>query len=65
LPSGDLQVLSLPASLGEVEEIEYQVQADHNGNATQRAVLEVVIDSRPGVMLVPVVLIRDYKTPPR
>jgi hypothetical protein len=58
-PSGDCQLLSLPASLGETEEIEFQVLSTEN-DSTQRGVLEVVIDSRPGVMLVPILLIRDY-----
>jgi ADP-ribosylglycohydrolase len=58
-PSGDCQLFSLPANLGEAEEIEFQVISTEN-DSTQRAVLEIVIDSRPGVMLVPILLIREY-----
>ncbi len=62
-PSGDYQLFSLPASLGETEEVEFQViSAAHD--STQRAVLEIVIDSRPGVMLVPVILVKDYHKEP-
>jgi hypothetical protein len=58
-PAGDCQVLSLPAHLGEVEEIEYQVHPQMLESSTQRAVIEIVIDSRPGVMLVPIILVKD------
>jgi uncharacterized membrane protein len=63
-PSGDYQLFSLPASLGETEEIEFQIISNAD-ESTQRAVLEIVIDSRPGVMLVPIILVRDYQKPPR
>jgi hypothetical protein len=58
-PTGDIQVLSLPVHLGEPKEIEFQVMADPNGAATQRAVVEIAIDSRPSVMLIPILLIRE------
>lgn len=58
-PAGDFQVLSLPAHLGESKEIEFQVTADPNGAATQRAVVEIAIDSRPSVMLIPILFIRE------
>ncbi len=63
-PSGDHQLFSLPASLGETEEIKFQVLSA-GVESTQRAVLEIVIDSRPGVMLVPIILVRDYQQSPR
>jgi ADP-ribosylglycohydrolase len=63
-PSGDYQLLSLPASLGETEEIEFQVISAAD-SSTQRAVIEILIDSRPGVMLVPIILVRDYQKSPR
>jgi hypothetical protein len=58
-PAGDLQVLALPAHLGEPGVIEFQVMADSNGADTQRAVIEIAVDSRPSVMLVPILLIRE------
>jgi ADP-ribosylglycohydrolase len=59
-PSGDCQLLSLPASLGESEEIEFQIISTAD-DSTQRAVLEIVIDSRPGIMLIPILLINDQQ----
>ena len=58
-PSGDFQILSFPAHLGEANEIEFQVQTDPNGGDTQRAVVEFVVDSRPSVLLIPIILIRE------
>ena len=60
-PPGDCQILSFPAHLGEPKELEYQVQTNPFEGNTQRAVVEFVIDSRPGVMLVPIILIRDFE----
>jgi ADP-ribosylglycohydrolase len=58
-PAGDLQVLSFPAHLGDPKEIEFQVIADPNGGESQRAVVEIVIDSRPSAMLIPILLINE------
>jgi ADP-ribosylglycohydrolase len=57
-PAGDFQLLSLPAHLGDPLELAFQVEST-SLDSTQRAVLEMVIDSRPGIMLVPVILLRE------
>jgi len=59
-PAGDFQIISFPAHLGKPDELVFHVSPDLNGENTQRGVIEFVIDSRPGIMLVPIILIKDY-----
>lgn len=60
VPPGDFQILSLPAHLGEPIELAFQIQANPAERSIQRAVIEIAIDSRPGTMLIPVILTRDF-----
>jgi ADP-ribosylglycohydrolase len=55
-PAREGQVFSLPQHLGSPLELVFQVQAAHVERGTNRAAVELTVDGRPTVMLVPVVL---------
>jgi len=56
-PSADGFALSFPTHLGEPLALEYVLTADHVTRSLNRAVLEVTIEGRPTVMLVPIMLL--------
>ena len=52
-PAADGYALSLPAHMGEPLRIDFSFTADRIARATSRAALEITIEGRPTVMLVP------------
>ena len=56
LPGREGSILSLPTHLGEPLELAFEIRAEVIQPRLNRAVIEICLDSRPGVMLVPVAL---------
>jgi ADP-ribosylglycohydrolase len=56
-PSADGYVLSLPGHLGKASSLTFTFTAERLTCATNRAVLEITIEGRPTVMLVPITLL--------
>jgi len=56
-PAGDGVVMSLPAHLGEAVALEFTLHAERVEKAMNRCVVELTVEGRPAVMLVPITLL--------
>ena len=64
-PSADGVVMSLPKYLGNVATLEFTIGAEKIERAMNRCVVELTIEGRPTVMLVPVTLLNGNVSPAR